>query len=436
MGNVTGFLETSRELPKKRPASSRVRDYKEYHLPMPEEKVRAQAGRCMDCGVPFCHTGCPLGNIIPDWNDLVYRGRWKDAITRLHATNNFPEFTGRLCPAPCEEACVLGLTDPPVTIEEVEKSIIERAFAEGWVKPEHPERRTGKKIAIIGSGPAGLAAAQQLNRAGHLVTVFERADRVGGRLLRYGIPDFKMEKSVIDRRVGILKQEGIIFKTGVNVGVTVKREDLDREFDAVVFCGGATRPRDLSVEGRELDGVVQAMDFLPQQNKRNAGDPETATSPKPILATGKHVIVIGGGDTGSDCIGTSARQGALSVTNFELMPMPPVGRPENQPWPYWPMKFRTTTSHEEAGNKREFSILTKKFGGADGKLSRLHTVEIEIVRDKTGAQVMRRCREPNGSGNATSPSSPSVSSDPKPTPSSSSTAASWTRGATSRSPTG
>ena len=389
MGNVTGFLETSRELPRKRPPSDRVRDYREYHLPMPEDKVRQQAGRCMDCGVPFCHTGCPLGNIIPDFNDLVYRGRWKDAAERLHATNNFPEFTGRLCPAPCEEACVLGLTDPPVTIEEVEKNIVERAFAEGWVRPEHPERRTGKKVAIIGSGPAGLAAAQQLNRAGHLVTVFERADRIGG-LLRYGIPDFKMEKAVIDRRVNTLKQEGIIFKTGVNVGVTVKREDLDREFDAVIFCGGATRPRDLAAEGRDLDGVVQAMDFLPQQNKRVAGDPEDRISSKPLLATGKNVIVIGGGDTGSDCIGTSMRQGAKSVVNFELLSMPPVGRPENQPWPFWPMKFRTTTSHEEAGNKREFSILTKRFEGKDGKLTKLHTTEIEFVRDpKTGAQSIK-----------------------------------------------
>ncbi|MFT5126348.1 MAG: glutamate synthase (NADPH/NADH) small chain, partial [Verrucomicrobiales bacterium] len=310
MGKITGFMDFKRTLPKKRPVSERIKDYRELYLDFSEPEVKEQAARCMDCGVPFCHTGCPLGNIIPDWNDLVYRGRWREAIDRLHATNNFPEFTGRLCPAPCEEACVLGINEPAVAIEEVEKQIVERAFSSNWIKPEPPETRTGKKVVVIGSGPAGLAAAQQLNRAGHQVVVMERSDRVGG-LLRYGIPDFKMEKRIIDRRVAIMKKEGIEFKTSVAVGKDIKREELDAEFDAVVFAGGSTRPRDLPIEGRELDGVVFAMDFLPQQNKIVAGD----AVPGQILATGKHVVVIGGGDTGSDCIGTSTRQGAISVTN-------------------------------------------------------------------------------------------------------------------------
>ena len=390
MGKITGFMESDRELPKKREIEDRIKDYRELYIEFPEDKVKEQAGRCMDCGVPFCHTGCPLGNIIPDWNDLVYRGHWRDAMERLHSTNNFPEFTGRLCPAPCEEACVLGINEPPVTIEQVEKEIVEHAFDNNWIKPEPPETRTGKKVAVIGSGPAGLAAAQQLNRAGHNVTVYERADRIGG-LLRYGIPDFKMEKWVIDRRVDIMAEEGIQFEPSVNVGVDVTRDDLDRDFDAVIFCGGSTVPRDLPIEGRELDGVEFAMDFLPQQNKRVAGDGEDGKYGPPLNAEGKNVIVIGGGDTGSDCIGTSTRQGAKSVTNFELLPEPPKGRPEHQPWPYWPMKYRKSTSHDEAdemaNGMRQFSVLTKKFIGDEaGKLKQLHTVECEFVTPEDGGR--------------------------------------------------
>ncbi len=386
MGKITGFMEFKRELPKKRKVEDRLLDYKELYLPMPEEKKREQAGRCMNCGVPFCHTGCPLGNLIPDWNDLVYTGRWKEALHELHATNNFPEFTGRLCPAPCEEACVLGINEPAVTIEEIEKSIIEKGFAEGWVKAQPPKTRTGKKVAVIGSGPSGLAAAQQLNRAGHLVTVFERADRIGG-LLRYGIPHFKMEKWVIDRRLKLMEEEGIVFKTGVKVGTDLKREDLDKEFDAVVFCGGATRSRDLPIEGRDLEGVHVAMEFLPQSNARCEGDDVAGQGlwgPE-ILATGKNVVVIGGGDTGSDCIGTSLRQGCASVENFELLPMPPVGRPESQPWPFWPMKLRTSTSHEE-GCERHFSVLTKRFLGKDGKLTGVETVNIQFEASAGGGR--------------------------------------------------
>ena len=381
MGKVTGFLELERETAKKKSVVERIQNYAEYQLPMPELKVTQQAARCMDCGVPFCHSGCPLGNRIPDFNDLLYRGQWQQAAQRLHSTNNFPEFTGRLCPAPCEEACVLGINADPVAIEEIEKNIVERAFAQGWILPVLPAIRTGKKVAIIGSGPSGLAAAQQLNRAGHLVTVFERDDRIGG-LLRYGIPDFKMEKNIIDRRVNILQQEGITFKTKVAVGIDITRAELDQQFDAVVFCGGSTIARDLPAPGRTITGVVQAMRFLPQQNRRVAGDLDSDI-PDSILATGKHVIVIGGGDTGSDCIGTSVRQGALSVTNFELLPLPSTSRTAAQPWPYWPMKLRTTTSHEEAGNKREFSILTKSFSAEDGQLVALHTIEAAMRPDPT-----------------------------------------------------
>ena len=384
MGKPTGFLEFTRELPTKRKVEERVNDYNELYLPMEEGARKEQASRCMNCGIPFCHTGCPLGNLIPDWNDLVYRGRWKQALEELHATNNFPEFTGRLCPAPCEEACVLGIHEPAVTIEEIEKSIVEKGFAEGWIKAQPPATRTGKKVAVIGSGPAGLACAQQLNRAGHTVTVFERADRVGG-LLRYGIPNFKMEKWVIDRRVEILEAEGITFKTSVAVGTDLTRDELDRDFDAVAFCGGSTKSRDLEIEGRELDGVHYAMEFLPQQNKRCEGDDLGAAGVTDILATGKNVIVIGGGDTGSDCIGTSIRQDCKSVENFELLPMPPVGRPESQPWPFWPMKLRTSTSHEE-GCERHYSILTKRFVGENGKLSGLETVNIEFVTPEGGGR--------------------------------------------------
>lgn len=378
MGKPTGFKEFTRELPHKVPVAERLKYYREFYEPFPEEKVKAQAARCMDCGVPFCHTGCPLGNIIPDWNDLVYRGRWRDAIARLHATNNFPEFTGRLCPAPCEEACVLGINEPPVTIEQIEKEIVERAFAEGWVVPEPPEQRTGKKVAVIGSGPAGLACAQQLNRAGHTVTVFERENRIGG-LLRYGIPDFKMEKTVIDRRLRVMEAEGVAFKTGVKVGQDITGEQLKQDFDAVVLAIGATRGRDLKAPGRELKGIHLAMEFLPQQNKIVAGD----KVPDQILATGKHVIVIGGGDTGSDCIGTSNRHGAKSVTNFELLPMPPKDRPAQQPWPYYPMKLRTSTSHDE-GCERVFAVSTKEFIGENGRVTHLKTVSVRFAPPTNG----------------------------------------------------
>ncbi len=378
MGKTTGFMEYPRELPAKRPPAERIREYQEFYEPFPEEKLRKQAARCMDCGVPFCHTGCPLGNIIPDWNDLVYRGDWREAARRLHATNNFPEFTGRLCPAPCEEACVLGINEPPVTIEQIEKEIAERAFAEGWVRPEPPSARTGKKAAVVGSGPSGLACAQQLNRAGHTVTVFERADRIGG-LLRYGIPDFKMEKSVLDRRLAVMEAEGIRFRTAARVGENPTGEELLREYDAVVLAIGATRPRDLKIPGRELAGVHFAMEFLPQQNRVVAGD----RVPDQISAAGKHVIVIGGGDTGSDCIGTALRQGAASVVNFELFPKPPTGRPAHQPWPYYPMRLRKSTSHEEGG-ERFFSIATKEFIGEGGRVKALRTVEIAFEPSPSG----------------------------------------------------
>ncbi len=381
MGKPTGFKEYARELPAKRPVELRVRDWREIPEPFGAEKVAKQAARCMDCGVPFCHTGCPLGNIIPDWNDLVYRGRWGRALEVLHSTNNFPEFTGRVCPAPCEEACVLGITDPPVTIEQIEQSIIENAFAEGLVKPEPPERRTGKKVAVVGSGPAGLAAAQQLNRAGHQVTVFERADRIGG-LLRYGIPDFKLEKRVIDRRLELMRAEGIEFRTNAHVGKNVPSSEL-RKYDAIVLCGGATKPRDLPIPGRDLAGVHFAMEFLAQQNMRVAGDDVEKKGIAPIFATGKHVIVIGGGDTGSDCIGTSNRHAAKSITQFEVLPQPPTGRPDQQPWPYWPMKLRTSTSHEE-GCDRVFSISTKELLGEAGQVKALRTVEVDWVPSPNG----------------------------------------------------
>ncbi|MCC6265772.1 MAG: glutamate synthase subunit beta [Bryobacterales bacterium] len=374
MGKITGFIEFQREEIGKRPVEARVKDYFEVYQPTPAERVRTQAARCMDCGVPFCHTGCPVNNIIPDWNDLVYRDRWEDAIRMLHATNNFPEFTGRICPAPCEAACVLGINEPPVSIKMIERTIIERAWESGYVKPEPPAHRTGKKVAVIGSGPAGLAAAQQLNRAGHSVTVFEKNAKPGG-LLRYGIPDFKLEKWVIDRRLGQLEAEGVKFHTNANVGEEITGEQLRAGFDAVLLAMGAERPRDLSIPGRELKGIHFAMEFLPQQNKRVSKE-ETGYNEGEITATGKHVIIIGGGDTGADCFGTSARQRAKSITQLELFPKPPAERAASTPWPMWPLRLRTETSHEEGG-ERVWSVNTMSFSGdANGNVTQLHGVRV------------------------------------------------------------
>ncbi len=371
MGKVTGFKEYTREAPARRPVAERVEDYFEVYQPFPEEKLRTQAARCMDCGTPFCQTGCPVNNVIPDWNDLVYRGRWKEAIRILHSTNNFPEFTGRICPAPCEASCVLAINEPAVTIKQIEKTVIDRAFEEGWIVPEPPPSRTGKRVAVVGSGPAGLAAAQQLNRAGHAVTVFEKADRVGG-LLRYGIPDFKMEKRILDRRLRVLEQEEIEFRTGAHVGVTVAVEDLRKDFDAILLAGGAEAPRDLSVPGRELKGIHFAMEFLPQQNKRGAGD----VVPNQILATGKHVVLIGGGDTGADCLGTSHRQKPASVRQLEIMPEPPPERAPSTPWPLWPLMLRMESSHEEGG-VREWAVNTTRFtGDENGNVKQLHVARV------------------------------------------------------------
>jgi glutamate synthase (NADPH/NADH) small chain len=385
MGKITGFLEYGRELPARRPVPERLRDWRELEGKHADEALQKQAARCMDCGIPFCHKGCPLGNIIPDWNDLVYRGRWREAIDRLHSTNNFPDFTGAICPAPCEEACVLNINDDPVTIKQIEKQIIARAFKEGWIVPEVAVRRTGKTVAVVGSGPAGLAIAQQLARAGHSVTVFERADRIGG-LLRYGIPDFKMEKHVVDRRIEQMEGEGVVFRPNTNVGVDLPADRLRAEFEAVILAGGATLARDLPVPGRELKGVHFAMEFLPQQNKVVAGDRVASQ----IMATGKHVVILGGGDTGSDCLGTSNRQGAKSVHQFELLPQPPATRTEDvAPWPYWPMILRSSSSHEE-GVIRDWSINTKAFSGdAEGNVRKLHGVRLEWFKDETGRPKMR-----------------------------------------------
>jgi glutamate synthase (NADPH/NADH) small chain len=375
MGKPTGFMEHDRQLPDRRPVEQRVGDFKEIYQPFPERTLRDQAARCMDCGVPTCHAGCPLGNRIPDWNDDVYHGRWEAAFQQLMATNNFPEFTGRLCPAPCEEACVLAINAPAVTIEQIEKTIIERAFDKGWVRPQPPSRRTGKRVAVVGSGPAGLACAAQLNSAGHTVVVFER-DKLPGGLLRYGIPDFKLEKPVVDRRLDLMVKEGIAFRTAVHAGVDISGEQLCTDFDALVLCCGATRSRDLPIPGRELDGVHQAMDFLTGQNRVIAGEAQTVA----VDAGGRQVIVIGGGDTGSDCIGTSHRQGAVSVVNFELLPQPPENRPESQPWPYWPMRLRSSSSHEEGGS-RHWNVLTKRFIGEKNRLRSLETVEVQWIEE-------------------------------------------------------
>jgi len=374
MGNPTGFLEIARVNFERRPVSERIHDWKEVYTDFPEDKLKAQAARCMDCGIPFCHQGCPLGNIIPDWNDLVYRDQWQEALYRLLATNNFPEFTGRICPAPCEGSCVLGINADPVTIKNVEVSIIDRAFKEGWIRARRPKVRTGKAAAVVGSGPAGLAAAAQLNQAGHWVTVFERADRIGG-LLRYGIPEFKMEKHVLDRRLNIMHEEGIMFRTNANVGVNVSVEELRREFNAILLAGGSTAPRDLPVPGRELNGIHFAMEYLPLQNKRCEGD--DIPDSKFITAKDKRVVIIGGGDTGADCLGTAHRQGARSIVQFELLPKPPAERALDNPWPNWPNIFRTSSAHEEGGD-REYCVLTKSFTGRDGQVTELHAVRVEF----------------------------------------------------------
>jgi glutamate synthase (NADPH/NADH) small chain len=373
MGQVDGFMKYNRENPKTRDPKARLKDYKEVYNPLEKEKVKNNAARCMDCGVPFCHSGCPLGNNIPDFNDAVYRGNWEEAIKILSSTNNFPEFTGRICPAPCEASCVLSINNSAVTIEYIEKTIAETAFEKGYIKATPPKNRTGKRVAVVGSGPAGLAAAAQLNKAGHWVTVFERSDRIGG-LLRYGIPDFKLEKTVVERRVRLMEQEGIIFRTNAHVGVNISAQHLQKEFDAVVICGGASAPRDLPIPGRNFKGVHFAMDFLPQQNKRVAGDRIFSGD---ILATGKNVLVIGGGDTGSDCVGTSNRQDAKTVTQIELLAKPPLTRNENNPWPLWPMVLMTSSSHEEGVN-RQWAILTKEFlGDNNGRLTGLKVIDIE-----------------------------------------------------------
>jgi len=375
MGKLKGFVEFERSEEGLIPVRKRIKNYKEFTIKPSEDKLKKQSGRCMDCGVPFCHSGCPLGNLIPDFNDAVYHNEWEKALSILHSTNNFPEFTGRLCPAPCEAACVLGIINPPVSIEMIEKYIVERGFKEGWIKPNVPNKRSKKRIAIIGSGPAGLAAAQQLNKAGHNVEVFERDKKIGG-LLRYGIPDFKMEKHVIDRRINILKKEGIKFKTNIDVGENYSIKEL-KKFDAIVLCTGANIKRSLPIKGFDLNGIKQAMDFLKLQNQVVDNLKKTSNN---FNANGKNVIVIGGGDTGSDCIGTSNRQGAKSVTNFEIMPKPSKSRSEENPWPFWPFKLKTTSSHEE-GIQREWSILTKEFvGDKDGNVTGLKTIEVEWIK--------------------------------------------------------
>ncbi len=373
MGKVTGFLEIDREQPARRRVEDRLQDWLEVYEAFPVEKQRDQAARCMDCGVPFCHTGCPVNNLIPDWNDLVYNNRWERAIRRLHATNNFPEFTGRICPAPCESACVLGIDQPAVSIKVIERSIVERAWDEGWINPEPPEHNTGKRVAVVGSGPAGLAAAQQLRRAGHSVTVYEKNDRIGG-LLRYGIPNFKLEKRVIDRRIEQMRAEGVTFLTGAHVGVNIPVDGLTSHYDAILLAGGAEHPRNLSIPGRELKGIYFAMEFLPQQNRRCEGD--SVSDDVAISAEGKRVVIIGGGDTGADCLGTTLRQKPRSVHQFEIMPRPPEMRAASTPWPLWPLQLRTESAHEEGG-VRDWGINSVRFSGDEqGRVTQLHAVRV------------------------------------------------------------
>ena len=384
MGKPTGFIEIQRKKHPTRPVEERVQDWREIYLPYPTGELEMQGARCMDCGIPFCHEGCPLGNLIPDWNDLVYRDRWHAAIERLHTTNNFPEFTGKLCPAPCEGSCVLGINDYPVTIKSIEASIIDRAWDEGWVVAKPPVMRTWKKVAVVGSGPAGLAAADQLNHAGHSVTVFEKSDRIGG-LLRYGIPEFKMEKRYLDRRLAVLEEEGVIFRAGVNVGVDVPVERLRADYDAILLAGGAGQPRDLPVPGRELKGIHFAMEYLTLQNRRNEGD--AIPDSEFITAKDKNVVIIGGGDTGADCLGTAHRQGALAVHQLELMPIPPDARTADNPWPQWPLIYRTSGAHEEGG-ERLYSVSTQRFSGDEkGDVRRLHAVQVEMVKKDGRVQV-------------------------------------------------
>src|SRR3954454_13439750 len=407
MGKPTGFLEFPRELPLARHPAERIHHWNEFHEHADEALLRKQGARCMDCGIPFCHTGtllegmasgCPINNLIPEWNDLVYRGLWREALDRLHKTNNFPEFTGRVCPAPCEGLCVLGINEPAVTIKSIECAIVDKGFDEGWVVPEPPAVRTGKKVAVVGSGPSGLAAAAQLNKAGHWVTVFERSDRVGG-LLMYGIPQFKLEKQVVERRIRLMEASGITFVTNANVGFNIKVEDLRRDFDAIVLCGGATAARDLNVPGRELKGIYPAMTYLPLANKVCLGD---ECPPDFISAEGKHVVILGGGDTGADCLGTAQRQGAKSIKQFELLPRPPEARSEDAvaagnlaPWPYWPMIYRVSSAHEESaavfgGDVRDYSINTKTFSGDEsGNVKKLHGVRLDWAKDASGRWQMK-----------------------------------------------